>query len=161
MNTQLTSWRELSAHLTDEQITEMEQRELMEFPPGVSDPEQLLAVANNMIRENEIQVLCAGIPVPPDCTGEPYRWIEWDSGIFQRSYVSWRRESGGCTVEILGYQYSDGRPIERTIWFTADLLDDLGRSRDDMDASQAFMCGKLLIEAAEELDRLNGDAPPF
>ena len=154
------TWRDLADQLTDDQVAELEACEKLTYPPDASAPDQLLAGAQLRVRENEIQTLCADIPAPPDCTAEPSRWLEWDTGIYTRTYTRSRRQScDGFTVEILSSQFSDGRPVDRAIWFNCEPLDSAGHMRDDLEADQARVFASLLVEAADELDRLGNPYP--
>ena len=161
ITTEQTSWRDLIAELTAEQITELEYCEREQIPPGLTTEQNRINAAVLMIRRNHVQAVCADIPIPRDCIGEPSEWMEWDDGIYQRGYTNWQEQRDGITVEILSNQYSDGRAVERTIWLTIDLIDTNGSPCDEMNTDQARTCAALLAAAADELDRLAGDAPPF
>ena len=145
-DTNSTTWRDLASELTPKQVADLQ---YWESHPDFADPASLLTSAQRMIRENDAQVRYADIAPPADCVGEPSQWLEWDTEIWQRVHTCWRRSLGGLTVEIRGYQYSDGRPVERVI-----LVDD--DSKDvDLDAAKARMRGTLLLQAAERLDMLS------
>ena len=149
------TWRDLLGDLTPEQVAELEYCEREQIPPGLSTEQHRLNGARAMIRHNLAQAFCAGIEPPADAVDEPSPWIEWDDNTYQRVYGCWERRAGGVLVQILGFQYSDSRPIERNIFY-----EDTDKT-DDMTADRARIMAALLSEAAERLDTLNGDTPPF
>ena len=100
-----------------------------------------------MAAHNIIQNMCAGIPMPPDADGPGDEWQEWEGGGYARMYTSSIRTLGDRSAEIFGIQHDDGR-IERFI-----VAQDSDRD-GGMTASQARQFAALLIEAADEMDRL-------
>lgn len=150
-----TTWRDYADRLTAEQIALMEYCEANELPPGIASPESHINAALTMIRENETQAACAHIPTPPDALDVPAPWLPWDDDVAQRTYTCWAQQMPGVAVTIIGYQYSDGRPVYREIY--VEDSDDAC----DMTADRARMLGRLLLDAADALDRLDGTSPPF
>lgn len=147
-----TTWRDLAAQLTPEQIAEFERYE--QLPPGVVTADTALAIAQSQVRENQAPARCAHIPTPGDAIGEPSRWMPWDGDVCQRVYTCWEQRVTGVEVKILGYQYSDDRPIYREIFFD-------GTDNCDITADRARALGRLLVEAGDKLDQLDGITPPF
>ena len=92
-----------------------------------------------MACHNFIQDLCADVAAPADAGGEINDWEEWDHG-YGRMYTVCSQGA----VEIIGVQFDDRR-IERNILCRAD---------DTMTAAQARQLAQALVEAADELDRL-------
>ena len=138
-----TTWRALADQLTPEQIAELEYCEREQIPPGLADPEHHLNCARAMACENFIQRLCADVAAPADAGGTINDWEEWGDG-YGRMYTVSNRGA----VEIFGVQFDDGR-IERNILCRADC---------DMTAADARRLAQALIEAADELDRLDDTA---
>lgn len=147
-----TNWRDLADQLTAEQVALMEYCEANEIPPGLATQQGHLNAALTMIAENEAQAVCAHIPTPADAIDIPSLWMPWDEGGHGRTYTCWARQSGGFEVQIVAWQFSDGRPAERDIVF--DDTDDT----QDMTADRARELAALLLEAAALLDRLNTEA---
>ncbi len=105
------------------------------------------------------------IPAPADATGAPSGWLEVDEGRWWRTYTARRavldfprpelpNHDGQVVIEVVGHQYSDGETVERYVHVN-------GGGMDELTAGQAREVAAALIAAAEELDKLNGDAPPF
>lgn len=145
-----TTWRDLADQLTPQQIAEMEYCERAGIPPGLTSPQHQLNCARALSAHNIIQALCADIPTPPDAAGTVHDWEVWGGGRHGRMYTASTRTNGKMTAEIVGVQFDDHR-IERFI--LAEANDD---SVDDgqMTAPQARQFAALLIDAADELERL-------
>ena len=140
------TWRDLTDQLTPKQIAEMEYCEREGIPPGLTGPQHQLNCARMMARENMTQALCADIPTPPDAV-QVYAGEEWSGDRQGRMFVVATHTVDGVTVEIVGIQFSDGT-VERHILTSGDGL-------EQMTAAQARQLAALLVEAADELDRLN------
>lgn len=149
-----TTWRDLADALTAEQvayIADWEQHP--ELPPrtdgSVKTAEQhqetLLYVAREFLGSNAAGVMLAGVEPPPD-DGYHYPWQDDGDGTWTRFFVGTTRELGDVRVVISGIQSADGS-IDRSI--TTDASEDMG-------GTEARQLAALLLEAADELDRLNG-----
>lgn len=64
--------------------------------------------------------------------------------MYQRTYTAWGTR--GSDISIVGFQCSDGRPVER------EIVCAIGDC--NVDAGRARRLAALLIEPADELDRL-------
>lgn len=142
-NGNATTWRDLVDQLTPEQVAELEYCEQEQIPPGVFSPETQLNCARAMARHNITQALCADVALPPHVGGDVCDWEEWGDG-YGRLYTVSVREVGGLTVEVLGVQFDDGRTE----------LSVLAREADHMSGEQARQLAAMLVEAADEMDRL-------
>jgi hypothetical protein len=140
-----TSWRDLADQLTPPQIAEIEYCEREGIPPGLAEPKHHLNAARAMAQRNLLQALCADIALPVEAgSGEVYDWEERDNDRFGRMYGISSHGLGTTTVDVVGVQYNDGR-IERHV---------LVYEPDDLTAEQARELGAALIEAADEIERL-------
>ena len=135
--------------LTIGQIVDLEASENR----GAETPAQLLQLARDWISHNLIQMECADIPAPADAIDTPLDWEPAGHG-YRRGYTVWdrcgrRREVDELlfTVQIQGYQYSDGK-IRRSILALAEL--------EGIDAAEARQIGAALIGAADALDAIDG-----
>jgi hypothetical protein len=160
-NSSVESWRNVSG-LTPGQREELEQREARLTAAGDRNTETaLLNNANRLARENRAAVEFAHLLLPPDSTGQPNGWTEWDTDVFCRNFTGTIRavtkrtgtEPAAATVKLYGTQYSTGE-VERYASAT-------GSDLECMDAGTAREIGAALLAAADELDKLSGDAPPF
>lgn len=147
----VTTWRDLADALTPAQVSYLEQWESHpEVPPladgGVRSPEDhaesLLFSAREYISQNAAAALYADVAPPAD-DGTYYPWEHIGDGRWTRFFTGTEREVGETTVRITGMQYADGT-ITRTI--TAHC--------EDVDAATARLLAAALIEAADELERL-------
>lgn len=135
--------------LTIGQIVDLEASEKR----NAETPAQLLELARRWIAHNLIQMECADIPAPADAIDTPLDWEPAGHG-YRRGYTVWdcsgRRSKVDellFTVQIQGYQYSDGT-IRRSILALAEL--------EGLDAAEARMIGAAFIAAADALDGVDG-----
>lgn len=142
------NWRDLSEQLTADQRAEMElfDAEMAKWQP---DPAALVRIALGMVEANEAQARFAHIPTPPDAIDGPCPWEELGDGIYQRVYGCFKRTVDGITVEVLGYQRSDGT-ISRIVYLAND--------EEEMTGHCARVVAALLGQAADVLERLDGGA---
>lgn len=77
--------------------------------------------------------------------------VRTSDGKLVRGVELSRHDTSTAGVRVDGWQHQDGT-VERYIG-----LYDI----EEMNAGQARELAAALLAAAEELDRLNGDAPPF
>ena len=140
------NWRDLADQLTPEQITELEYFEREQIPPGLNEPHHHLRYARKLVELNIARAVFADIAPPPDAIDDVDDWTDWGNGEYQRMYTAWTRRAGMVSVDIFGYQTSNGH-VDRSI------VDSSGE--EPMTAEQARQRAAALLEAADELDRLN------
>jgi hypothetical protein len=148
-----TTWRDLADALTPHQVAYIENWEAHpEIPPmadGTSAPPEqraaaLLFTAREYVGQNAAGALFADVPPPPD-PGTHYPWEHDGDGKWFRFFAGTTREIAGAQVVISGLQSVDGT-ITRTIAVDGD--------SESLDSGQARQLAALLIEAADELERL-------
>lgn len=159
MNTTTTDWRDLTDQLTPHQIAQVEQLEHASagwpLQPGddASPDEKLVRCARSFIRENLAQIQFADIVVPADAIDSPSAWAEWEEGVWNRHYTAaWSTPCDETAVEISCWQYSDGRADERHVYITTEA---------QLDSAAARAVAAALLAAADKLDQLTGEQPPF
>ncbi len=152
MHSTPTTWRDLAAELTPQQIAELEYCEREQLPPGLYGPDSGLQVAHFHVRQNRAAAACAHIPAPADAIDAPSPWELWDGDTCSRVFTAWEGREDGIVVQVLGMQYSDDRPTTRSIFFEDDADD------RDMTAERARTLARLLIEASDVLG--DGGEPP-
>lgn len=154
-----TTWRDLTDALTAEQIAYIENWERRPDEPPMADgsrrPEAdhqrgLLFTAREFVGQNAAAALYADVAPPPE-DGHHYDWEHAGDGVWCRFFAGTTREVDEARVMITGLQYADGR-IDRTICVDGDC--------ESLDASRARQVAAALIEAADELDRLEVDEAP-
>lgn len=100
----------------------------------------------------------AAIAPPADCTGDIGDWHRWDLDVFARGYTGTVRQIVNTADEPIRTafagidvtQYSTGR-IDRRIYCG-------GNGLDGMDAKAARDLAAVLLDAADEIDALDGGA---
>lgn len=152
MTDNATTWRDLADALTPQQVAYIEEWERHpELPPRadgkVKTAEQhqqtLLFVAREFLSSNTAAVILADVAPPPE-EGHHHPWQNEGDGTWSRFFVGTVRTMGDVRVLIDGTQFSDGR-ITRAI--TTDASEGMG-------SAEARQLAAMLIEAADELDRL-------
>jgi hypothetical protein len=148
-----TTWRDLASELTADQIASLEHADAM-MPAGrVEAQESLLGFARDYIELNRAADACAGIPVPPGAVADS--WAVKTSGGVCRT-LEWHDNYSsvpGVDVVIDGTQESNGDYARSVTVYSDDSV--------RLSAPEARELAAALVAAAEEFDRLNGDAPPF
>ena len=148
-----TNWRDLATELTAKQIASMEDAEAM-MPAGRPDTRQkLLEFARDFAAGNLADAAYAEIPAPPGA--KVGVWEQNTAGGYSRS-LEWGDVTtgvAGVDVGIDGRQEGNG-DFTRSVTVYVD-----GSVR--LSAVEAREVARALLAAAEEFDRLNGDAPPF
>jgi hypothetical protein len=158
-----TTWRDLEG-LTPGQREELGSYETsLTAAGGPNTAAALLHCAERLAAENAAAIRFADLPAPADCTTEPDGWMQWETDLFARNYTGTVRsvinhgdgpaDDREATVEVYGSQYSSGQ-VERFLYVK-------GPGIEAMDSAAARGLAQALLDAADELDRLNGDAPPF
>ena len=139
-----TTWRDLADQLTDEQVKKLGAAAWM-------DPADLADVAHQYVKSNQLQTAMAHVPTPAQAHSTS-RWFD-DGQTVARTIYGREWQLATVTVRIIGEQ--DAAAVTKMGVEVRDHTD------HDMTASGARELAAALIEAADELDRLNGDAPPF
>lgn len=154
-----TDWRDLRDALTPSQVAYLENWESHpELPPladgGSPSPEDharaLLFSAREYVSQNAAAALYADVAPPPE-DGEHYHWEHDGDGKWFRFFAGSTREVGDTTVMINGLQSADGT-ITRSISIDGD--------SEGLDAARARAIAAAVLDAADELDRLEGTTPP-
>lgn len=148
MNTDTAhSWRDLLDSLTDKQISHLAASTHMSEP-------DLLEVAQDYAEQNRIQTDYAHIPAPAGAT-HTFPWSDDFGDGVSRGFYGAEWPVGEVAARIVGEQSTDGSTTQ-----TIEVRH-RERTNGELTANEARKLGLALIAAAEELDRLNGDAPPF
>jgi hypothetical protein len=147
-----TTWRELADALTPQQIAYIEDWERRPDIPPLADgstrtddahQRTLLFTAREFVGSNAAGALFADVTPPPE-EGHYYPWENVGDNTWTRFFVGTSRKLGDVEVSISGVQSSDGT-ISRGITVSAG---------EDMGATEARQLAALLVEAADEMDRL-------
>ena len=141
-----THWRDLADQLTPEQIGRLE---TARWP----DADELLDIARDFAATNLLQVRMADVAAPAD-TLKTGAWGA-DGTDTKRTVYAGLWNTGNVIVEIVGEQSADGAVVWRLECREAD------RTEGDLMAGQARELARVLTDAADLLDRLDGTAPPF
>jgi hypothetical protein len=144
MNT-ATTWRDLT-----DQLTTVQQQQLTDGEHHTS-PADLLDVARDYAIHNLLQITHAEIPVPAGVKATA--WYDDDGA--HRTLYGGRWTVGNVTVVLVGDQDATGavgwqievQHVENTV--------------GDLNAEQTRELSRLLVTAADQLDQLDGTAPPF
>ena len=139
-----TTWRDLADQLTPEQVAELEYCEREDYAPDLASPGNHLNHARKLVELNLARAMYADVAPPAEAIGEVDQWTDIGDDEYQRQFTSWRRQVDDASVEVFGLQSHDGR-IDREIVIDA---------RGCYDASTARQIAAALVEAADELDRL-------
>jgi hypothetical protein len=138
-----STWRDLADELTPAQIAEMEKWE-SKFP---DEQQGLLTEARQYAADNLVDAVMFPHITKPLDAHEVYGWTE-RAGQWSREFVGTTREpANGFAVALTGFQCGDGR-VERYGRL-------YGPDRDRFTSDDLRAAGAALIEAADELDRLN------
>ena len=140
------TWRDLTDQLTAEQIVRLDGGRHMQ-------PDELLDVARDMAAQNLLQAALADIAAPDGAT-EVRAWCTDDDGVHRTVYGG-RWTVGNTIVVIVGDQDSTGA----VTWQIEVQHDE--RTVGDLTAEQTRELSRVLTVAADQLDRLTGELPPF
>lgn len=158
-----TTWHDLRDQLTPQQIAELEDWERQPGIPPQADGsapdaealrQAMLHCAREHTEENLAAVLYADLPVPPDATTGLDDWLSWGDGEYLRFFNGTNRTDGPVRVYIDGYQNTSGKVVRSIKMRVSERVD------DEMTPATARKAAAMLMAAADELDRLTGDAPP-
>ena len=148
-----STWRDLRDALTAEQIAHLEDWENHpEIPPRIDSSAQsaeqharaLLFSAREYVSQNAAAAVYADVAPPPD-EGKHYPWEHNGDGRWMRLFTGTDRKVGSTIVMINGMQHSDGA-ITRSICIDGET--------EELDPSAARQVAAAMIEAADELERL-------
>ncbi len=146
-----TNWRDLTPELTAKQITSLEHAEANAPTAGAAEAqESLLGFAHDYAALNRATAALDGLPVPPGATADS--WAVRTAGGFCRT-LEWGQPFGtiqGVDVLIDGTQYDNGDFARSVTVYSSDQV--------RLSAVEARELAGALLAAAEEFDRLNGDA---
>ena len=137
-----TTWRDFANNLTSEQFGKLDAAAWM------ADDDRLY-MARHYAQTNQSQTTLAHVPVPAGC--RIGRWFDV-GGTVARTVDGAERQLATVTVRIVGQQDATG--------ITTMGIEVRDRTDDLMTAGDARALAAALIEAADMLDRLTGDAPP-
>lgn len=148
-----STWRDLQDALTPAQIAYLEDWEAHpEIPPRADgsspSPEDharaLLFSARDYLSQNSAAAVYADVAPPPD-DGVHYPWQPDGDGGWVRYFTGTDRKVGSTTVMINGMQHCSGS-ITRSICIDGET--------EELDSSAARRVAAAMIEAADELERL-------
>jgi hypothetical protein len=147
-----TTWRDLADQLTPEQVASFEGMERHFAEQGVGDQPQakgaLLRYARDYAERNVVDAVYADVALPPGATTDSESWSQdLHQGGWRRS-VLWRMfGEPHRNVEISGWQRTDGSFTRNVcVWGVGE--------GEELTSSAARHIAALLIEAADELDRM-------
>ena len=141
------TWRDITG-LTDEQTDRLSKG------GAVLTEADLLDTARDFVARNQLQAAMADVPAPAWAirTGA---WYD-DGGHITRSLYGGEVVLDTVTARVAGEQDSGGA---LTAW--VEVIENRGHDGGGMTAGQARELAAALVQAADELDRMTGDAPPF
>ncbi len=144
--TDTTIWHDITG-LTTEQAEQLSQG-------GHLMPEaELIELAREMAQQNRLQASLAHIPAPAGAV-HVTAWFD-DGETTSRIIYGTAWNVGNVNARIIGDQDSDGV----TVWKVE--FNAVYGTVGDLTAVQAREMAAALVHAADELDKLTGDAPPF
>ena len=138
-----TTWRDITGR-TDEQTAQL-------AADTVQTEEDLLDIARTMADRNQLQTTLTHIAAP---TARVSTWYD-DGANIARTIYGTEAVLDTVTARVVGEQDSSGAV---TAW--VEVVENPG-TYDGMTAGQARKLAAALVQAADELDRLDGTAPPF
>jgi hypothetical protein len=141
--TTVTTWRDITG-LTDEQTLRL-------AADTVQTEADLLDIARTMAERNHLQTTLTHIAAP---TARVSTWYD-DGARIARTIYGTQVVLDTVTARVVGEQDSTGAV---TAW--VEVVENPGTD-GGMTAGQARELAAALVQAADELDRLTGDAPPF
>jgi hypothetical protein len=142
----IPDWRTVEG-LTDEQTARLTAGTHMK-------PDELLDIARDYAAQNQLQAALADIPAPPGAISAG-AWWQWHDEAATRTVYGNRWEVGNAVIVVMGEQSADGAARWQIEVQAVD------GTNGDITAAQARELAAALVQAAQELDRLTGDAPPF
>jgi hypothetical protein len=143
MSDTINTWREVTG-LTDEQTAQL----AADIHQTEAD---LIDIAKTMAERNQLQATLAHVAAP---TARAGAWFD-DRGHITRSVYGTEVVLDTVTARVAGEQDSSG---VLTAW--VEVIENRG-SDGVMTAGQARELAAALVQAADELDRLDGTSPPF
>ncbi len=147
MSDTITTWRDITG-LTDEQTDRLSKG------GAVMTEADLLETARDFVARNQLQAAMADVPAPAWAlrTGA---WYD-DGANINRTVYGTENVFQTVTVRMVGEQDSSGAS---PAWI--EVCENAGGECYALDAGQARELAAALVQAADELDRLDGTAPPF
>ncbi len=143
MTTNTTTWRDITG-LTTEQTNRL----AADIHQTDAD---LLEIAQTMAARNHLQTTLTHITAPVARTGT---WYD-DGQRITRTLYGTETVLETVTARVVGEQDSSGAV---TVW--VEVVENRG-AEGAMDAGQARELAAVLVQAADELDKLTEESPPF
>jgi hypothetical protein len=150
-----TAWRDLADQLTPEQISGLEGCERRFNTDGVADDPRAQASLRGFARQyaehNLVDAAYADVPLPAGASTDSEGWgKDLKLGGYRRSLL-WRSdgEPGEVSVDIDGWQRLDGSFTRHISLWGAD-------EGGALTSTQARRIAAMLLDAADELERLDG-----
>ena len=140
----MTTWRTVTG-LTADQTAQLS-------ADTIQTDADLLEIAQTMAERNHLQTTLTHITAP---TARAGAWYD-DGETITRTIWGTETVLDTITARIAGEQDSSG-----TITAWIEVVENAGHDGAGMNAGQARELAAALITAADELDRLDGTAPPF
>lgn len=143
-----TTWRDLSDQLTERQIAEFTQHEAA-YP---DERKYMLMEARSYAEQNLNDRLHFGHIEKPEGATKTYLAEQSADGRWFREFAGTSRVVAGVTVYLDGKQFADGT-VARELTIGVDDLPSGPGGR--VSSAEARAIAARLVEAADELDRLN------
>ena len=144
-----TTWRSLTDQLTPSRVDKLAEAEKRSPLPDAEKAAALLDWAAQ--RNLDDHLMFSHISRPAVATAVYHCGERTDGRGWSREFVGTVRAVAGVTVSVVGTQFADGT-VERTLNVYVDDLPE--GSGGVLDTDRARRLAGLLIEAADELDRL-------
>ncbi len=146
-----TTWRDITG-LDDEQTVIMEEHERMFLGHHPQAEAILIEQAEYMAACNRIDTDYADVAVPAGAHAD--RWVRDDNGEWSRS-LEWAQVP--TTVAAVDLYLDGSQNLDGSHTTQVSLYSD----GTHLSAEQTRGLAAALVHAADELDKLTGDAPPF
>jgi hypothetical protein len=138
------SWRDIADQLTPDQVAHMESLQ----PQFEDKPDALLFLARHEAAENLRSSVMFGHIKPPPDSKWCFRWQQDDDAVWFREF--WGEEThlegASILIAVTGRQFNDGH-CETTGVTIA------GQAINKLTAAQARELARLLVDAADEIER--------
>ncbi len=143
------TWRDLTDQLTTEQIVMFSEAEHR-------PPEDLLDAARHYAAQNVLQAVMAQVAAPAG-TVDTSQWCDGldDDETPSRTLYGERWCVGNVTAILIGEQRGDGSATWQIEFHEVD------GTNGEVNAEQARELARVILDAADKLDQLDGTSPPF
>ena len=145
-----TTWRDLTDKLTEEQITDLTALEKVYRNAPEAD-RTLLAEAQEHAEGNR---RLGHVPAPVGAV-RLYQWQHdpEEDGLWRREFEGREWKVGPVAVVVGGHQRADGSALASMFVYGGD-----GANLTNVEARRL---AAVMVEAADEVDRIIGETPPF